>query len=230
MRRAFFLVLTWGAVSILPGIARAQTPPPAAAAFRVGVVDMSRVSQAYLRYQEASKVLEARKNDLQTGVTRQEEEVVSLIEELDRIRATAAPEEIQRRRRAIEDRDRDLADFVERTNRELRDSLLALNLRTRREVEQVVEEVARAAGSALVLERNFALFAAADLDLTDRVVSRLNESFPVLPPDQAIPPLPEGFGEEAAAEGAPGAPTGRNTAWPEPRREGFRSRIVPRTQ
>lgn len=226
--RRFFLVLTWGAVSILPGIARAQTPPPAAAAFRIGVVDMARVSQEYRRYQEASKVLEARKDDLQAGVTRQEEEVVSLIEELDRIRATAAPEEVQRRRRAIEDKDRDLADYVDRTNRELRDSLVALNLRTRREVEQVVEEVARAAGSALVLERNFTLFAAADLDLTDRVIARLNETFPVLPPDQAIPPLPAGVGEGAAAEGVSGPPTGRSTAWPEPRREGFRSRFIPR--
>jgi Skp family chaperone for outer membrane proteins len=209
-----FLVSVIAAAAVASG-ASAQT----AATFRIGVVDMARVAQEYRRYTEAQKILEGRKGDLQETVTRQEEEVVSLIEELDRIRATAAPEEIQRRRRAIEDRDRDLADFVDRTNRELRDNLFALQLRTRQEVETTVAEVSREAGVALVLEKNFSLFAAADLDLTDRVIERLNRRFAVLPAAQAIPPLPEGFGRDPA-EGGPGG----RTAWPEPRREGFRTR------
>lgn len=193
-----------------------------AATFRIGVVDMARVAQEYRRFTEAQNVLEGQKRVLQETVDRQEEEVVSLLEELDRIRATAAPEEIQRRRRAIEDRDRDLADFVNRTNSELRDSLAALQLRTRQEVETTVAEIAREAGAALVLEKNFTLFAAADLDLTDRVIEQLNRRFPPLPASEAIPPLPEGLrrGGETAEQ-----KEGARTAWPEPRREGFRTRL-----
>jgi len=220
-------VLAWvlvAAAVVVPAPASAQGT--SSAGQRIGVVDMTQVAQAYRRYQEAAKILEARRTAHQEEVNRHEEEVVSLIEDLDRIRATAAPEEIQRRRRGIEDKDRDLADFVERTNRKLRDDLLALQIRTREEVESVVGEVAQAAGATVVLERNFALYAAPDLDLTQRVSDRLNERYRPLPPDQAIPPLPRNMAEEAAAEGGGEAPGGA-AAWPAPRREGFRSRILP---
>lgn len=226
LRRAFAVVFAVSGLllSLVPS-ATAQGAAAAAPALRVGVVDMSRVAQEFRRYQEAAKVLERKKEDLQGGVNRQEEEVVSMIEELDRIRSTAAPEDVQARRRTIEDRDRDLADFVERTNRELRDSLAALQLRTRKEVEEVVQEVSRTSGVNLVLERNFSLFAAPDLDLTDRVLARLNEKFPVLPAAEAIPRIPPELSERSAAGRPEGSPS--TTAWPEPRREGFRSRFTP---
>ncbi len=148
----------------------------------VGVVDMLKVSEGYERYATARQYLEQKKAELQTVVDEEERAVLALIEELEAVRATASQEDVARRRREIEGRDRELREFVGTTNMQFRDELDTLQIRTKDEVETVVIAIARRLGLNLVLEKNMTLYAAPPLDITGQIIAELNSRFRPLPP------------------------------------------------
>lgn len=176
-------ILSLALLTMMVAPVRAEIP-------RVGVVDMFKVSENYDRYREARQVLERRKVDLQTLVDDEEKDVLSLIEELEMIRATAGQNEVTRRRSEIERRDRELRQFVLQTNIQFRDELDTLQLRARNEIETVVIHIATGRGLTLVLEKNMTLFTADFLDITDAVVAELNARFRPLPTTSAERPRP----------------------------------------
>lgn len=167
-------------MALVAGIATMATPATAEVP-NVGVVDMLRVSDSYARYAQSRQQLELRKLDLQTVVDEEEKSVMGLLEELEAVRATASQEDIARRRREIEARDRELRQFVQQTNMQFRDDLDTLQLRTKDEIETVVTMVARQKGLTVILERNMTLFAAESLDVTELVIAELNARFRPLP-------------------------------------------------
>lgn len=157
-----------GALFLFAGIARAD--------LKIGVVDLNRTLEGFDRYRTRAEALENRKKELQEIVDRQEEEVVRLMDELDRL---GSGDEASSRRSEIEDRDRVLRDFVQRTNRKFREELQALQARTRDEIETGVSRVAEANDIDFVVEKNLALFVRPNLDITERLLTRLNLLFPI---------------------------------------------------
>lgn len=203
--------LTSGAIMIALALGLAigvVAPPASAQAPTIAVVDMIKVTEGYDRYREARKELEAKKAQLQQIVDEEEKSVLALIEELEAVRATASQDEITRRRREVEARDRELREFVAGTNTQFRDELDTLQFRTRDEVETVIVALSRARGYALVLEKNMALFATDALDVTTDVVAELNKLYRPIPTGAAASP-----GRPAAAAGTGQAPP---TAFPAP--------------
>lgn len=171
---------------------------------KIAVVDMVKVTDGYDRYREARKELEAKKAQLQQIVDDEEKSVLALIEELEAIRATASQADITARRREIEQRDRELREFVAGTNTQFRDDLDTLQFRTRDEVETVIVGLSRQGGYSLVLEKNMALYASPTLEITDAVVADLNRLYRPLPSQSPA------LGRPAAAATSP------TTAFPVP--------------
>ncbi len=180
----------------------------------VGVVDMLRVTDSYTRYSEGRQRLEARKLELQAIVDEEEKSVLALLEELEAVRATATQEEIMRRRRDIEARDRELREFVGQTNVQFRDELDTLQFRTKDEIETVVQMVARQRGLTLVLEKNMTLFSADVLDITSLIIAELNARFRPLPAT-AAPPARAPRPSTSSSPTQPGTATPR-AAWSTP--------------
>lgn len=193
--------------------------PSARADIRIGVVDLGRVLDSFARYKTRAEALENRKKQLQEIVDRQEEEVVRLLDELDQLGATGG-DEAARRRSDIEDRDRVLRDFVGRTNRKFREELAALQARTKDEIETAVSRVAESSELSFVIEKNLVLFTAPSLDVTERVVTRINLLFPIensAPPplgDVQIPDFPPPSSGSSPPRGA-APPSGRESSRPE---------------
>lgn len=198
--------------ALIPTQASANVPS-------VGVVDMILVTDSYARYAVARSQLEARKAELQAIVDEEEKSVLGLLEALEAVRATATQEEIMRRRREIEARDRELREFVGQTNMQFRQDLDTLQLRTRDEIETVVHLVARQRGLTLVLEKNMTLYTAEALDITAIVIAELNNRFRPLPTPTA-PPSARGTRPAAGTSTTPtnesGASPGSRPAWSTP--------------
>lgn len=169
-------VLALAAVVLLLGCL-----PQRAHALTVGVIDMVRVSDGYERYIASRKILEARKTELQDVVDQEEKSVLALIDELDAIRATASQDVIMRKRQEVEQRDKELREFVMTTNNQFHDDLDTLQNRTRVEIESVVVDIAKAKSLDIVIEKNLTLFSSDALDVTDELVAELNKRFKPLP-------------------------------------------------
>lgn len=181
----------------------------------VGIIDMQRVGIEYTRYKQATTQLEQRKLQLQSVVDEEEQSVLSLIEELESVRASASDSEIMRIRSEIDKRDRDLREFVGRSNMSFRDELDTLQLRTREEVEGVVREISKTHGLLLVLEKNMTLFAADALDITDTIVVELNRRYAPLPTAAREPRRGAPAVKPAASPTAfPAAETPDKKKWP----------------
>lgn len=200
------LLLLAGLAAVAPDRAAAEVP-------NVGVVDMLLVTDSYTRYVEGRRALEARKAELQAIVDEEEKSVLALLEELEAVRATATQEEIMRRRREIEGRDRELREFVGQTNMQFRDDLDTLQLRTKDEIETVVQMVARQRGLTLVLEKNMCLYAAPVLEITREVIAELNARFRPLP--AAAPPAARNA-RPAPSGSAPATGATPRSAWSTP--------------
>lgn len=153
---------------------------------RIGVIDMQQVSEKYERYSQAAGILEARKAELQKVVDEEEQEVLSMVETLEQIRATASNADIERRRTTVEEKDKELREFVTSTNRQFRRDLETLQLRTRDEVSAVVTQLSQDKNLGLVLEKSMALYVSENLDITDEIVKALNDQFKPLPANEVF--------------------------------------------
>lgn len=173
-----------GALGGAAWVVLALCTTPARADVRLAVVDLERVLEGFERYQKQAEALKSRKDELQEIVDRQEEEVIRLLDELDRLEAGSASGEAEARRTEVEERDRVLREFVRQTNRAFQRELLALQGTTRDQVETAVRRVAESQDIDLVIEKNLALFFEPDLDITEHVLTRLNLLYP---PDASLP-------------------------------------------
>ncbi|MEK8023155.1 MAG: OmpH family outer membrane protein [Candidatus Hydrogenedentota bacterium] len=188
-------------------------------ALTVGVIDMLKVSEGYNRYLESRKILEARKTELQDVVDDEEKSVLALIDQLEAIRATASQDEIMKRRQEVEQRDKELREFVMSTNTQFRDDLDSLQYRTRNEIETAVHAVARAKGLDIVIERNMTLFSTDALDVTAELIVELNNRYKPLPAPAARPAASSSSrtrtpSSPTAIPNAAPAPTTPGRGWP----------------
>lgn len=174
----------------------------------VAVVDMEVVGQEYVRFRDATKALEQRKLQLQKIVNDEEQAVLTMIKNLENSRATISQEKLIEMRQEIEQRDRDLREFVGETNFRFRDDLDSLQTRSRGEIAEIVKEIALEKSVLLVIEKGMAIYSHDSLDITARLVMLLNERNKPLP------------ASEQAGSGAAGAAKAKTTPTSFPPPEG----------
>lgn len=144
----------------------------------VAVVDIQRI----LRESAASKSIhgqiEKQRAAYQQQITKQENELRSAEQELNKQRTLVSPEAFNERRRQFEQRVGNLQRDVQNRKREL-DKAFSTAMRTvENSLRQVIEQLVSERRLTLVLVKTQTVYSAPELELTDEVMKRLNAKLP----------------------------------------------------
>ncbi|MBL4888748.1 MAG: OmpH family outer membrane protein [Candidatus Lindowbacteria bacterium] len=156
----------------------AASTPAHAKNTTIAIIDMEEIAEGYIRYKKLTVILESRKLQLQNIVNDEEQEVLALIREIEKMRTNASQEELFEKRQQIDKRDRELREFVIATNQKFRIDLEELQIRSRNEISEIVGVISKRDGLDLVMEKGLAIFSNPSLSITNEVVNMLNEKFP----------------------------------------------------
>lgn len=146
-----------------------------AAEAKIAVMNMQKVMADSAAGKDAQKVMESKMKELQQSFKKEEDQLLSLQQEIEK-KSSAWSEEIKQKK-AIEFQKmrRDLQNKQEDANLELktlREKQLGPILK---ELEQVVQETAKAKGYTVVLPKNSVLYAGDEVNITAEITKALNE-------------------------------------------------------
>ena len=180
--RAFLVVL-------LTALTFVVLPPPAAAdktmAAAVAIIDLQKILRESKAALNVVAQVEVYKNTIQDQIRLEEEELRSEEQELKRQRPILAQEAFDQKRRAFERRVTEVQRRVRERSRALDQVMRQSRQTLSREVLAIVSEMAGTEGFNLVLDRSQAVFFNTTVEITNKVMVRLNKSLPkikVAPP------------------------------------------------
>ncbi len=165
------------AIAVVCGMALVMLTGQAvqAAATKIGVVNVQKVLQASDAGKEAQSVMEEKLKELQKQFRQEEEELLALQKEIEKKSSVWSDDirqekviELNKKRRNLQLKQDDANMELKR----LREKKYGPILKT---LEQVVEEVARQKGYAIVLPRNAVLYYSEDSDMTKDTIQALNK-------------------------------------------------------
>jgi outer membrane protein len=191
----------WLLISALTGSAWAET--------RIGTVDLRKVFEGYWKKKQAEAQLKDRQADMEKEDKNMLEDYKRIKEEYQNLLSSAndqaaSPEERDKRKKAAEDKLKqlkDLEDTIKQYETQARNTLLDQSQRTRSkiidEIRTVVSAKARTAGYSLVIDTAaesanatpVILFTNNENDITDAIIKELNAAAPTdLPRTEEKPP------------------------------------------
>lgn len=185
MRRWIILMASLVAV---PGAAQQGEPPPPAV---VAVVDLARVSDESLVGQLLSNQLETLQAELESelGTRRQrveerQAEFQSLVEAFQEEREGLADADAQAREADLVERQQSLQELIQAAQvdadaaqRRFQNEVARLTAQLESDIRPHINEVAESLGVNLLLPRSQTVFNQPELDITDRVIARVDEAF-----------------------------------------------------
>ena len=143
-------------------------------AIKIGYLDLSRVFDEYQRTKEYDSLLEARHSEYQT---QRNAKLEKLKESQSKI-ALLKEEEKAKLEQEIEKNKADLLEFDRQKQTDLRkerdDRIREILL----EIEKVVKDYAQKEGYTLVLNDRVLVYGGEEMNITDKIVKLLNESYP----------------------------------------------------
>jgi outer membrane protein len=144
--------------------------------FRIGVIDPNRIVEESPQYEEARNLLSAEAQDRETELSSQQEDIDRLEARLERDGALMRADEVTRLRNDIRARERRLRYAREELQADF--ALRQSDLRTKlvKQVEEVVEQVAKENGIDLILSEGV-VYSSARVNLSDEVIDRLKQVF-----------------------------------------------------
>ncbi|MBH9972959.1 OmpH family outer membrane protein [Commensalibacter sp. M0391] len=182
-----------------------SNPPPQAVIGVISVPDVMRQSTAYL---EASKLLEARRDNLQQDVQKEQKVWRSEQQQIQAKARTMTSEQIQSRARQLQARVLKAQKDFRNRSRIIQEAAQVSFGQIERELIQIIQNVASSHNMNLVLHREQVALSVNELDITNDVLKELNKNLPsVFVPAANVDP------EELAKSGT--MPT---TANPEPQK------------
>ena len=191
----------WLLISALTGSAWAET--------RIGTVDLRKVFEGYWKKKQAEAQLKDRQADMEKEDKNMLEDYKKMKEEYQNLLSSAndqaaSPEERDKRKKATEDKLKqlkDLEDTIRQYETQARNTLLDQSQRTRSKIidesRTVVSAKARTAGYSLVIDTAaesanatpVILFTNNENDITDAIIKELNAAAPAdLPRTEEKPP------------------------------------------
>ena len=176
MRSSRIYLLLSGMVSVtclLTGAWPAWGADSVPSAARIGVVNVDRVFKEYKATQTKEKELEK----ISTGKVEEREKIVSDIRNLRDELALLNEENRAKQRQTIEGKLRQLAAFDQQTKEALRDQKEQAVDGLLKEIEQVVTSFAKERGYDLILSNRAVLYGVETVDLTNEVISILNQKY-----------------------------------------------------
>jgi Skp family chaperone for outer membrane proteins len=171
-----------------PGAAQQSEPPPPAV---VAVVDLARVSDESLVGQLLANQLETLQSELESelGTRRQrveerQVEFQSLVEAFQEEREGLADADAQAREADLLERQQSLQELIQAAQvdadaaqRRFQNEVARLTAQLESDIRPHLNEVAESLGVNLLLPRSQTVFNQPELDITDRVIARVDDAF-----------------------------------------------------
>jgi Skp family chaperone for outer membrane proteins len=157
----------------------------------VAVIDVLRLQRESAASKSIKAQIEKQFAVHQQEITKQENELRSAEQELNRQRTLVSPEAFAERRRQFEQKFANLQRDVQNRKREMDKSQVAAQRIMEQAVAEIVEQLVTERKLTLVLGKNTTIYASPDFEITDEVLKRLNAKLPsvkVPPPGPATPP------------------------------------------
>jgi Skp family chaperone for outer membrane proteins len=174
----------------------AAAVPTAAPAQRIGpavvaVVDTDRISRectacrvAAAQLQTQETTLRTRAQALQTQLTTASQPIQTAVNALNGRQPDAA---LQQRITAFQTQERNAQQELATAQRNLQSSQLNVNQQIGARLGPIISTVAQARGATIAVDRGATLFAAPALDITNEVLTQLNQQLPSV----SVTPLPQ---------------------------------------
>jgi len=166
----------WGVgVRWTPPPADAQSPPPAAAATRVGFIDTQRVMAKSAAGVSAREALERDKAAMQKQVDTLQSELAKLKDELEKKGQLLSPEVRKEKQDTMERKVRDLRRLADDFEKDLAKKDRELMVKFARDLQGVVQKVGKERGYTLIVDARAGLiYGAPEADLTEDVIKEFD--------------------------------------------------------
>lgn len=147
----------------------------------VAVVDVQFILQEAAASRSIQKQLEAQRETYQNEISKQEDRLRAVEQELNRQRSVLSSDEFAQKRREFEQQVADVQRTVQARKRVLDQAFNESMTKVRDTVLQIVTEVAGEQKATLVLAKQQVVLAEKSLDLTSAVLERVNRKLPTVP-------------------------------------------------
>ena len=147
----------------------------------VAVVDVQFILQEAAASKSIQKQLEAQRETYQNEISKQEDRLRAVEQELNHQRANLSPDDFGQKRREFEQQVADVQRTVQARKRVLDQAFNESMTKVRDAVLQTVTEVAGEQKATLVLAKQQVVLAEKSLDLTAAVLERVNKKLPSVP-------------------------------------------------
>ena len=147
----------------------------------VAVVDVQFILQEAAASKSIQKQLEAQRETYQNEISKQEDRLRAVEQELNHQRANLSPDDFGQKRREFEQQVADVQRTVQARKRVLDQAFNESMAKVRDTVLQIVTEVAGEQKATLVLAKQQVVLAEKSLDLTAAVLERVNKKLPSVP-------------------------------------------------
>ncbi len=147
----------------------------------VAVVDVQFILQEAAASKNIQKQLEAQRETYQNEISKQEDRLRAVEQELNRQRSVLSPDDFGQKRREFEQQVADVQRTVQARKRVLDQAFNESMTKVRDTVLQIVTEVAGEQKATLVLAKQQVVLAEKSLDLTSAVLERVNRKLPTVP-------------------------------------------------
>jgi Skp family chaperone for outer membrane proteins len=147
----------------------------------VAVVDVQFILQEAAASRSIQKQLEAQRETYQNEISKQEDRLRAVEQELNRQRSVLSPDDFAQKRREFEQQVADVQRTVQARKRVLDQAFNESMTKVRDTVLQIVTEVAGEQKATLVLAKQQVVLAEKSLDLTSAVLERVNRKLPTVP-------------------------------------------------
>lgn len=154
----------------------------------VAVVDIQRVLRESAASKSIQGQIEKQRASYQQEITKQENELRSAEQELNRQRTLVSPDAFNERRRQFEQRVGNLQRDVQNRKRELDKSFSTAMRTVENSLREIIEQMVTERRLTLVLIKTQTVFAAPELELTEEVMKRLNAKLPSVKVPPPAPP------------------------------------------
>jgi Skp family chaperone for outer membrane proteins len=162
------LTVLWSADAV------AQTTPTVS----VAVLDLPVILRDSTAAQAVRNQIEQQRQRFQQELAQQEQALQAEGQQLETQRASMSPEQIAAKQQEIAQRVQQLRQQSELRRQQLEDAFNQAMGQVRQSVIQILTEIAKARGFSLVLNKSTVLLSATEFDITNEVLTQLNQRLP----------------------------------------------------
>ena len=151
----------------------AGRPALAAAAPKIGMVEISRVFDEYQKTKDQDRALEDKQNRKQAEREKMVDEVKKLKEEMELLSEKGRED----KQVVYEEKLKKLQDFDRAAGDELRRERDLMGREIFKEITAAIKDLGQKEGFTVVLDERAAIYSDKEVDLTDRILDSLNKSY-----------------------------------------------------